>query len=69
MLKTLLFSNILYMYVSIQIFVTFNIYYFCENLDEKLKICAVKIVHFIHINMTLVVIFMIFLKQKFVCIL
>jgi hypothetical protein len=46
MFKTLLFSNFLYM--SIQIC------HFCENLNEKLKNCVVKIIHFININTALI---------------
>jgi hypothetical protein len=54
MFKTLLFS------MSIQIFVTSFVIF------VKIEICVVKIIHFIIINMTLDVIFMILEKSLFV---
>jgi hypothetical protein len=61
MFKILLFSNVVYICP----------YKFCHfylpflwKIEWKIKLCAVKIIHFININRTLGIIFMIFLGKK-----
>jgi hypothetical protein len=59
MFRTLHFSNFLYMSIQIVVILYINI----VKIEWKIEFAAVTIVHFININNTLVVIFMIFFKK------